>query len=167
MIFELLMAIVHTDAGSPYIRGGHSPAGSDCSGLVSQLANVVSGRDPFATRFATPTEGAELAARGFSPGTAPHALVVGWNSIHTAATLPDGTPVESGGPLGGGVKVGKGKGAYQAQFDHHMYLKVSIPWWTGDDAPRPKKSPPPVPPAPPPVLLMGFLAPTDEPDKIS
>jgi len=46
-------------------------------------------------------------------------LVVGWNDHHTAATLPDGTPVSSG--EGGGVKVGGG-GAYQAQFTHHMFL---------------------------------------------
>lgn len=162
---EALLALVHAELGTPYISGGHGPRGTDCSGLVSELANIASGRDPFATRFATPTEGAELAARGFVPGTAPHALVVGWNSYHTAATLPDGTPVESGGSLGGGVKIG-GKGAFQAQFDHHAYLPVAIAWWTGTDRPKVRPKPPAAPPPPPVPSLLGFVPwdrPTAEP----
>ena len=47
--------------------------------------------------------------------------MIGWNSGHTAVTLPDGTPVSSG--EGGGVRVGGG-GAYQKQFTHHMYLPM-------------------------------------------
>jgi hypothetical protein len=49
--------------------------------------------------------------------------VIGWNGRHTAVTLPDGTPVSSG--EGGGVRVGGG-GAYQQQFNKHMYLPVQI-----------------------------------------
>ncbi len=60
-------------------------------------------------------------ARGFQYGTAPDALVIGWNGRHTAVTLPDGTPVSSGER--GGVRIGGG-GAYQAQFTHHMYLPM-------------------------------------------
>ena len=62
---------------------------------------------------------AELAARGFLPGAMPGALVIGWNSRHTAMTLPDGRGVASGEH--GGVTVG-GPGAYQKQFTNHMYL---------------------------------------------
>ena len=55
-----------------------------------------------------------LSSRGFAPGSAPGALVIGWNSGHTAVTLPDGTAVSSG-ESGGGVRVGGG-GAHQPQF---------------------------------------------------
>lgn len=70
-----------------------------------------------------------MAARGFQQGTAPNALVIGWNGHHTAVTLPDGTPVSSG--EGGGVRVGGG-GAYQPKFTHHMYLPMDV-----DVAPEP------------------------------
>src|SRR3954462_1762701 len=69
-------------------------------------------------------------------GSEPGALNVGWNGGHTAATLPDGTPVSSG--EGGGVRVGGG-GAFQRQFSHHMSLPL---------APEPEMAPPP-PPADP------------------
>jgi hypothetical protein len=88
-------------------------------------------------------------------------------------TLPDGTPVSSG--EGGGVKVGGG-GAYQPQFNHHMYLPAVDPDAT--DAP-PADAPPPPPldpfaPGPPPpfdpnaapppadVVNVGFVAPAPE-----
>lgn len=108
--------------GTPYIPGGNSPAGTDCSGLASVVANIASGRDPFSGRFTTRNEGGELAARGFRPGSAPGALVIGWNSGHTAVTLPDGTNVSSGER--GGVRVGGG-GAYQAQFTNRMHLMLA------------------------------------------
>jgi hypothetical protein len=146
MIIEALLALVHYQEGTPYIRGGHGPGGTDCSGLVSELANIASGRDPYVTRFSTANEAAELSARGFFLGTAPNALVVGWNSHHTAATLPDGTPVESGGSLGGGVRIG-GQGAYQAQFTQHAYLPM----------------PPETPQLLPPVLADYFPPPMEVP----
>ena len=76
---------------------------------------------PFGERFNTGNEESALLARGFKYGTAPGALVIGWNGGHTAVTLPDGTPVSSG--EGGGVRIGGG-GAFQPQFNHHMYLPV-------------------------------------------
>lgn len=75
-------------------------------------------------------------ARGFHYGTAPDAVVIGWNSGHTAVTLPDGTAVSSGER--GGVHVG-GQGAYQSGFTHHMFLPIPP-----DDA----GTPPPPPDAP-------------------
>jgi len=116
-----IIAFVGQMQGTPYIPGGNSPAGSDCSGLVAFVSNIASGREPYSGRFTTHNEGAELAARGFIPGTAPNALVVGWNSYHTAATLPDGTAISSGER--GGIKFGGG-GAYQPQFNHHAYLPM-------------------------------------------
>ncbi|WP_409429309.1 peptidoglycan endopeptidase [Mycobacterium sp. SMC-11] len=125
---EALMALIQQVSGTPYIVGGNTPAGTDCSGLASWVSNVASGRPAFSGRFHTANEESALLARGFKYGTAPNALVVGWNSHHTAVTLPDGTPVSSGEP--GGVKIGGG-GAYQPQFTHHMYLPM-------DEAPAPE-----------------------------
>jgi hypothetical protein len=142
------MALVQQMSGTPYITGGNSPAGTDCSGLASLVSNVASDRPAFSGRFNTGNEESALLARGFKYGTAPGALVIGWNGGHTAVTLPDGTPVSSG--EGGGVRIGGG-GAYQPQFSHHMYLPVD-----GDapaDAPAPvlvnMVTPEPPPPAAP------------------
>ncbi|MDH6242653.1 cell wall-associated NlpC family hydrolase [Mycobacterium sp. OTB74] len=133
-----LMALIHRYSGTPYVWGGDSPQGTDCSGLASWLANAATGRPVFGDRFDTSTEESALRARGFRDGTEPGALVIGWNGHHTAVTLADGTPVASG--EGAGIRVGGG-GAYQAQFNHHMYLPIT---------PGPVDSPPgpPDPPAP-------------------
>ena len=143
-----LLTLVNQVSGTPYISGGDSPAGTDCSGLVSWVTNAATGRPVYGDRFNTGNIESALRARGFQYGTQPGALVVGWNSGHTAATLPDGTPVSSG--EGGGVKVGGG-GAYQKQFTHHMFL------------PMPAEQPilPDAPPAP--VVLMAGQAPMAPP----
>lgn len=118
-VLATLMSLINQVSGTPYIPGGDSPAGTDCSGLASWVANAATDRPVFGDRFNTGNEEAALLARGFRYGTAPNALVIGWNSRHTAVTLPDGTPVSSGEH--GGVHVG-GAGAYQPGFTHHMYL---------------------------------------------
>src|SRR5438270_8729623 len=155
-VLATLMTLIQQMSGTPYITGGNSPAGTDCSGLASLVSNVATDRPAFSGRFNTGDEESALLARGFKYGTAPGALVIGWNGRHTAVTLPDGTPVSSG--EGGGVRIGGG-GAYQPQFSHHMYLSVD-----GDapaEAPAPvlvtmiaPEPPPPGPdaaePAPPP-----------------
>jgi hypothetical protein len=149
-----LITIVNQVSGTPYISGGDSPAGTDCSGLASFVANAATGRPVYGDRFNTGNQESALLARGFKYGTAPDALVIGWNSRHTAVTLPDGTPVSSG--EGGGVKIGGG-GAFQPQFNHHMYLPIA------DDAPPADAPPPPFDPfAPPPqadVVTVEFIAP--------
>ena len=119
-------------SGTPYSHG-YSPAGTDCSGLASLVSNVATDRPAFGNRFNTGNEESALLARGFQYGTAPGALVIGWNGGHTAVTLPDGTPVASG--EGGGVRIGGG-GAYQPQFTHHMFLPVD------PDAPQDARPPP-------------------------
>jgi hypothetical protein len=116
-----LMSLITQVSGTPYIPGGDSPAGTDCSGLASWVSNVATDRPVYGSRFNTGNEEAALLARGFHYGTAPNSLVIGWNGRHTAVTLPDGTPVSSG--EGGGVRIGGG-GAYQSQFTHHMYLPM-------------------------------------------
>jgi hypothetical protein len=156
-----LLALVNQVSGTPYVPGGDSPAGTDCSGLASWVSNAATNRPVFGDRFHTGNEERALLARGFKYGTAPNALVIGWNGGHTAVTLPDGTPVSSG--EGGGVRIGGG-GAYQPQFTHHMYLPMPT------DAPDPNApvdAPPPapvefLPPAPadvPPPAPADFVAP--------
>ena len=125
-----VMALIHQVSGTPYVPGGDSPAGTDCSGLASWVSNVSTGRPAFGSRFDTGNEEAALLSRGFQYGVAPDALVIGWNGRHTAVTLPDGTPVSSG-EGGGGVRIG-GLGAYQPQFTHHMYLPVTLDELEGD-----------------------------------
>jgi hypothetical protein len=145
-VLATLMTLLQQASGTPYVTGGDSLSGTDCSGLVSWVSNMATDRPVFGDRFNTGNEQSALLARGFKFGTASGALVVGWNGGHTGATLPDGTPVSSG--EGGGVRIGGG-GAYQPQFTHHMYLTV---------APEaPEDAPPPAPflvdavaPAPPP-----------------
>ncbi|KUI32543.1 glycoside hydrolase [Mycobacterium sp. IS-1742] len=141
-----LMSLVNSVSGTPYVSGGDSPAGTDCSGLASWVSNAATGRPVYGDRFTTSNMESELLARGFQHGSEPGALVIGWNSGHAAVTLPDGTPVSSG--EGGGVKIGGG-GAHQAQFTNRMFLPAP------PEAPVPAQPPinvplPPPPGAPPP-----------------
>lgn len=142
-VLATLMTLIQQMSGTPYSHG-YSAAGTDCSGLASLVSNVATDRPAFAERFNTGNEESALLARGFKYGTAPGALVIGWNGGHTAVTLPDGTPVSSG--EGGGVRVGGG-GAYQSQFSHHMYLPV-------DEAPQDAPAP----------VLVNVIAPAPLPD---
>lgn len=144
-VLATLMTLLQQMSGTPYITGGNSPAGTDCSGLASLVSNVATDRPAFSGRFNTGNEESALLARGFKYGTAPGAVVIGWNGGHTAVTLPDGTSVSSG--EGGGVRIGGG-GAYQPQFNHHMYLPVD------GDGPQD---------APPPPMLVNAFAPEPPP----
>jgi NlpC/P60 family len=149
-----LLTLVNQVSGTPYRTGGDSPAGTDCSGLVSWVANAASGRPIYGDRFHTGNEEQALLARGFKYGTEPGALNIGWNSGHTAVTLPDGTPVSSG-ESGSGVRIGGG-GAFQPQFTRHMYLPLAQDEPATD--PQAPQAPPadpfaPAPPAPGPADL--------------
>src|SRR5262245_1321022 len=146
-----LLTLVNSVSGTPYVSGGNSPRGTDCSGLVSWVSNAASGRPIYGDRFNTGNIERALLARGFQYGSAPGALNVGWNGGHTAAPLPDGTSVSSG--EGGGVRIGGG-GAYQKQFTHHMFLPMPA---DAAPAPDPMMAPPMDPFAPPPPA--PFLSP--------
>lgn len=160
VVLATLISLVNQLSGTPYISGGDSPAGTDCSGLASWIANAAADRPVFGDRFDTGNEEAALLARGFHYGTAPDAVVIGWNSGHTAVTLPDGTAVSSGER--GGVHVG-GQGAYQSGFTHHMFLPVPPDDAEPPSAPPPGAPPPtrgePVPPSDAPAVLLGDAAP--------
>lgn len=60
-----LMALKHQVSRTPYVTGGDSPAGTDCSGLASWVANCATGRPVYGDRFNTGNEEAALLARGF------------------------------------------------------------------------------------------------------
>ncbi|QZA16704.1 C40 family peptidase [Mycobacterium malmoense] len=148
IVLATLMSLINQVSGTPYVVGGDSPAGTDCSGLASWIANAATDRPVFGDRFNTGNEEAALLVRGFQYGTAPNALVIGWNGAHTAVTLPDGTSVSSGEH--GGVHIG-GPGAYRPGFTHHMFLPMP---------PDGEGAPPPPPDAP--AVLVDAVAPAPE-----
>jgi len=162
-----LLTLVNQVSGTPYITGGDTPAGTDCSGLASWVANAATGRPIYGDRFHTGNQESALLARGFRYGSEPGALNIGWNSGHTAVTLPDGTPVSSG--ESGGVRVGGG-GAFQRQFTRHMYLPINEVDGA-EAAPADPFAPPPppldpfAPPPPPPApefVTAQFVPPAPE-----
>lgn len=124
--------------GTPYVYGGFSPAGTDCSGGVSMGVNAYLGLDPMDSRTTTTGMGAWLAQKGFEQGRGSDGdLVVGWYDNgggmngHTAMQLPDGTFIESGGNTGGGLTIGGSAGPLDGRgFTNFMHLKGGGP--TGD-----------------------------------
>jgi hypothetical protein len=95
-VLATLMGLLQQVSDTPYVTGGDSASGTDCSGLASWVSNMATDRPVFGDRFNTGNEESALLARDFKFGTAPGAVVIGWNGRHTAVTLPDGTPVSSG-----------------------------------------------------------------------
>lgn len=109
-------------SGGPYVWGD-----TDCSGAVSKVVNAAVGGSG---RMSTATARQWLAERGFQFGQGPPGtLRIGWKNGgpgggHMAATLPDGTPFESGGSHGGILMGGGAAGAEDGQFDQHAYLPM-------------------------------------------
>ncbi|MDT5176145.1 MAG: hypothetical protein QOJ95_343 [Mycobacterium sp.] len=156
-----MLTLVNQVSGTPYRTGGDSPSGTDCSGLASWVANAATGRPIYGDRFHTGNEEQALLARGFKYGTEPGALNIGWNSGHTAVTLPDGTPVSSG-ESGSGVRIGGG-GAFQPQFTRHMYLPVAQDQQAEDPMADSSQMPPPFDPFAPPPPPADPFAPAPAP----
>ena len=55
-VLATLMGLLQEMSGTPYIRGGLSPAGTDCSGLASLVSNMATDRPVFGNRFNTGNE---------------------------------------------------------------------------------------------------------------
>ena len=119
--------------GTPYILGGFSLAGVDCSGAVSAAVNSWEGAPIFQSRMSTATEGPWLAAHGALPGRGNAGdFQIGWwdngggANGHTALRLPDGTYIESGGNAGGGLTIGRGAGPLDGRgFTNWMHFSGS------------------------------------------
>lgn len=107
--------------GKPYIWGAVGPAGYDCSGYMSAIANVLTGANsPYQRLFTT----GQVWNRGqvpfgpFLPGLGGK-FQIGVSNGHTAGTLL-GTNVES---TGNHVRYGKdAHGATDKQFGMHFYI---------------------------------------------
>lgn len=119
--------------GTPYILGGFSLAGVDCSGAVSAAVNSWENAPIFQSRMSTATEGPWLAAHGALPGRGNAGdFQIGWwdngggANGHTALRLPDGTYIESGGNTGGGLTIGRGAGPLDGRgFTNWMHFSGS------------------------------------------
>ncbi|HAT1504184.1 TPA: phage tail tape measure protein [Corynebacterium striatum] len=122
---------------TPYIFGGWSPAGVDCSGAVSLGVNVAEGLDPWDSRTATAGEAAWLQAKGYKQGKGgPGDIRVafyngGPGGGHTAMQLDDGTFIESGGNTGGGFTIGAPAGPLEGRgFTDWYYKRGATPLTT-------------------------------------
>ncbi|HAT1186931.1 TPA: phage tail tape measure protein [Corynebacterium striatum] len=122
---------------TPYIFGGWSPAGVDCSGAVSLNVNVAEGLDPWDSRTATAGEAAWLQAKGYKPGKGSSGDIRvafyngGPGGGHTAMQLDDGTFIESGGNTGGGFTIGAPAGPLEGRgFTDWYYKRGATPLTT-------------------------------------
>lgn len=125
-------------AGRSYVWGGGNgdTFDTDCSGAQSTVANYLTGGSG---RFATASEAAALASRGFRNGDPPAGITaywIGWKNGgpgggHTAGTIIDpiggNVNVEMGGASGGGAYGGKAAGA--AGFPNRAWYPIG----SGDD----------------------------------
>jgi hypothetical protein len=82
LVIATLLTFVNQVSGTPYVVGGDSQSGTDCSGLASWVSNVARGRPAYGNRFHTGNQEQALLARGFKYGTAP----TPWSSAGTADT---------------------------------------------------------------------------------
>ncbi|MDK8242110.1 tape measure protein [Corynebacterium coyleae] len=129
----VVQALKYMD-GTPYIFGGFSPAGVDCSGAVSLGVNKVLGLDEWDSRTATAGQGSWLSQKGFKRGRGTIGdvrvafLNGGPGGGHTAMQLDDGTYIESGGNTGGGFTIGGKAGPLEGRgFTDFYYLPGANP----------------------------------------
>lgn len=98
----------------------------DCSSAVEDLVNIMDGRSTNGRSMSTDNEAQWLTQHGFVQGMGgPGDFRVGFNSHHTQATLPGGTPFNWGSDAAaarGGVG---GTGADDPAFTSHYYRPVA------------------------------------------
>ncbi|CAB0803432.1 hypothetical protein FRC0201_01421 [Corynebacterium diphtheriae] len=137
---EQIKAAVAQLDGTPYMRGGWSPAGVDCSGGVSATVNAALGLPIFDSRMSTVTIGQWLAAKGaiLGDGTLGDIRIGWWDrgggaNGHTAIQIQDGTYIESGGNTGGGFTIGRSAGPLEGRgFDQFAHFRGDGIGMTGD-----------------------------------
>lgn len=125
--------------GTPYIFGGWTRAGVDCSGAVSLAVNTALGLDEWQSRCATANEAAWLTAKNFQRGKGHSgdirvAFVNGGpGGGHTAMQLDNGTFIESGGNTGGGFTINRGAGPLEGRnFTDWYFLPGARPLKPGE-----------------------------------
>lgn len=109
--------------GRAYVYGGTGPDGFDCSGYMSAIFNVLTGRNPWGRSFSTESN---FDALGFRSGLSSRFAVGimrggGGPNSHMAGTL-DGVNVESGGGHNSTRYGGPAAGADHGQFPIKYFL---------------------------------------------
>lgn len=95
---------------------------ADCSSAVEDLVNLLDGQSTAGRSMSTGNEAQWLTSRGFLPGMGgPGDFRVGFNSGHTQATLPGGTPFNWGSDAAAARRGIGGTGADDPAFTSHFY----------------------------------------------
>lgn len=108
--------------GRPYVYGA-----IDCSGYMSGIYSAFMGLDD-SRKFTTESD---FLALGFAEGLQDNAFNIGVHrggggpNSHMAGTMPDGTPVESGGAHSSVLYGGAAAGADDSQFELHYSLPAN------------------------------------------